>query len=74
MQANHFSCFWANRPFELAEIKLLVDAIQSARFLTAKKSVQLIGKLETLDSGWCRSRAVRRRWPGWLPPHSCSYW
>jgi predicted DNA-binding transcriptional regulator YafY len=49
-KGSHFGYFWANRPFELAEIKLLVDAIQSARFLTAKKSVQLIGKLETLVS------------------------
>jgi predicted DNA-binding transcriptional regulator YafY len=49
-KGSHFGYFWANRPFERAEIKLLVDAIQSARFLTAKKSVQLIGKLETLVS------------------------
>ena len=32
--------------FELPELKLLVDAIQSSRFITAKKSGELIGKLE----------------------------
>ncbi|MBO4420459.1 MAG: WYL domain-containing protein [Lachnospiraceae bacterium] len=38
------------REFELAELKLLVDAIQSCRFITEKKSRELIGKLEGLCS------------------------
>lgn len=38
------------RDFELAELKLLVDAVQSSRFLTAKKSDGLIHKLEGLAS------------------------
>ncbi len=38
----------ASRDFELPEIKLLVDAVQSSRFLTTKKSLELIGKLERL--------------------------
>jgi predicted DNA-binding transcriptional regulator YafY len=38
------------RDFELAELKLLVDAVQSSRFLTAKKSDGLIAKLERLAS------------------------
>lgn len=33
------------RVFEVPEIKLLVDAVQSARFITAKKSKTLIKKL-----------------------------
>ena len=49
-KGKRFGYFWANRPFELAELKLLVDAVQSAKFLTAKKSTQLIGKLESLAS------------------------
>lgn len=35
------------RVFELAEVKLLVDAVQSSRFITTKKSKQLIEKLST---------------------------
>lgn len=35
----------ATRNFELPELKLLVDAVQSSRFLTAKKSMELIQKL-----------------------------
>ncbi len=39
-----------NRRFELAELKLLVDSVQAARFLTAKKSNELIKKIESLAS------------------------
>ena len=38
------------REFELAELKLLVDAVQSSRFLTKRKSDALIRKLEGLAS------------------------
>lgn len=40
----------ASRRFELAELKLLVDAVQSSKFITSRKSRDLIGKLETLCS------------------------
>ena len=39
-----------SRLFEVAELKLLVDAVQSSRFITAKKSRELIGKVESLAS------------------------
>lgn len=42
--------YLASRRFELAELKLLVDAVQSSKFITTKKSRELIGKLETLCS------------------------
>lgn len=59
-KGNHFGYFWANRLFELAEVKLLMDAVQSARFLTEKKSSQLIGKLETLTSSH-EAKSLRRQ-------------
>ena len=37
--------FIATRNFELPELKLLIDAVQSSRFLTEKKSRELIEKL-----------------------------
>ena len=40
----------ASREFELPELKLLVDAIQSSKFITEKKSISLIHKLEGLAS------------------------
>ncbi len=42
--------YMASREFELAELKLLVDAVQSSKFITAKKSKGLIEKLEKLCS------------------------
>ena len=40
----------SGRLFELPELKLLVDAIQSSKFITRKKSNELIRKLETFAS------------------------
>lgn len=42
--------YLASREFELAELKLLVDAVQASRFMTARKSRELIRKLEKLAS------------------------
>lgn len=39
-----------SRDFELAELKLLVDAVQSSKFITEKKSRELIKKLESFVS------------------------
>lgn len=38
------------RTFELPELKLLVDSVQSSKFLTVKKSAALIKKIESLCS------------------------
>ena len=38
------------RDFELPELKLLVDSIQSSKFITQKKTLSLIRKLENLAS------------------------
>ena len=40
----------ASRRFELPELKLLVDSVQSANFITRRKSSALIAKIETLAS------------------------
>lgn len=39
-----------DRSFELAELKILVDSVQASRFITQKKSKELIRKLEGLGS------------------------
>ena len=39
-----------SRTFELPELKLLVDAVQSSKFITERKSRELIEKLEGLVS------------------------
>ena len=47
---RNYYYYLGSRDFELAELKLLVDAVQSSRFITDKKSKELIGKLEGLVS------------------------
>lgn len=42
--------YLASREFELPELKLLVDAVQSSKFLTTKKSLELIAKLSRMTS------------------------
>lgn len=42
--------FVASRDFELPELKLLVDSVQSSKFITYKKSMELIAKIEKLTS------------------------
>ncbi len=49
-----------NRQFELAELKLLVDSVQSAKFITAKKSNELIKKIEGLASRYEASQLHRQ--------------
>lgn len=47
---NRYHYHVVNRPFELPELKLLVDAIQSSKFITERKTNTLIKKLERLVS------------------------
>ena len=42
--------FLGDREFQLPELKFLVDAVQSSRFLTTRKSNELIARLESLTS------------------------
>ncbi len=57
---NTFYYHVGNREFELAELKLLVDAVQSSKFITEKKSRQLIRKLGKLTSEY-ETRQLRRQ-------------
>lgn len=49
-----------SRQFELPELKLLVDSVQSARFITSKKSNELIKKIEGLASHYEASQLQRQ--------------
>lgn len=52
--------YLASRTFELAELKILVDAVQSSRFITNRKSRTLIQKLESLTSVY-EARKLQRQ-------------
>ena len=49
----------ANRPFEFAELKMLVDAVQTSKFVTRNRSSELIEKLRAY-AGKNRSGELRR--------------
>ena len=55
-----YSYHIGNRQFELAELKLLVDSVQSAKFITVKKSNELIKKIEGLASKYEASQLHRQ--------------
>lgn len=44
--------FLGNREFELAELKLLIDAVMSSKFITKRKSDQLIKKITAFASDY----------------------
>lgn len=49
-QSKTFKYYISSRVFELPELKLLIDAVQSSRFITKKKSLKLIEKIFSLTS------------------------
>lgn len=51
-----FRYYLANRKFELAELRMLVDVVQASRFITKKKSNALIKKLESLTSEYAAEK------------------
>lgn len=52
--------YLASREFELPELKLLVDAVSSSRFITQKKSRELIAKIERLAGPYDRKQLQRQ--------------
>ena len=49
-QSKSYGYYVASREFELPELKLLADAVQSSKFITEKKTRELIRKLQSLAS------------------------
>ena len=49
-EGGTFYYFLEKHKFEIAELKLLVDAVQSSKFITLKKSNELIKKIESFAS------------------------
>ena len=57
---NRYHYHVVSRDFELPELKLLVDAIQSSKFITERKSNTLIKKLERLVSKYDAQKLQRQ--------------
>lgn len=54
--------FVASRKFELPELKLLIDAVESSKFITKKKSETLIEKIHTMTSPGQASKLKRNNY------------
>ena len=52
--------YMVNSHFELAELKLLIDAVQASRFLTTKKTEALISKLAKANDNYDESLLKRQ--------------
>ena len=50
VKGKSFGYYLGERDFQLPELKMLIDVVQASPFLTAGKSMDLIGKLEKLAS------------------------
>jgi len=52
--------FVGSREFELPELKLMIDAVQYSKFITQKKSEELIRKINSLTSEYAAKQLVRQ--------------
>lgn len=59
VRGKSFGYYLGQRDFQLPELKLLIDVVQASPFLTQRKSMELIGKLEKLTS--CPQAHLLRR-------------
>lgn len=59
-EGRSYYYYMGDRAFEMAELKLLVDAVQSSKFITAKKSDELIDKITGLVSEY-QAKELRRQ-------------
>ena len=59
-EGRSFYYHLGSRDFELAELKLLVDSVQSSKFISEHKSRDLIKKLESLASNYEASQLHRQ--------------
>ena len=61
VQANKtYSYRIVNRQFSLPELKLMVDSVQAAKFITEEKSNELIKKIESCASNYEASKLQRQ--------------
>ena len=59
-KSKTYGYYIGGRDFELPELKLLADAVQSSKFITERKSLELIKKLESLVSVYDAGKLQRQ--------------
>ena len=60
LEKNTNYYFIGSRTFQLAELEMLIDSVQASKFITEKKTRELIGKLQTLASSH-QAQALKRQ-------------
>lgn len=60
VKSKSYGYFVASRDFELPELKLLVDSVQASKFITKKKSLDLISKIESLAGKYAATKLRRQ--------------
>lgn len=60
VKSKSYGYFVASRDFELPELKLLVDSVQASKFITKKKSLELISKIEGLAGKYAATKLRRQ--------------
>ena len=60
VKSKSYGYFVASRDFELPELKLLVDSVQASKFITKKKSLELISKIESLAGKYAATKLRRQ--------------
>ena len=63
VRGRNNSFFLGTRKFELPEVKLLIDAVSSSRFISAEKSETLINKLTDMVSRHQAEKVCRHLYP-----------
>ena len=67
-RGREYVYYLGEREFELPELKLLADAVQSSRFITQSKTMKLLGKLQRLTSASTAAKPpVSRSITMWMP-------
>lgn len=61
-RGNTSGWYVGERDFQLPELRLLVDSVQSSRFITRKKSMELISKIEKLTNVHQAKGLRRQMW------------
>ncbi|NCD04066.1 MAG: hypothetical protein EOM00_13960 [Clostridia bacterium] len=56
IKSSFNSFFWGERQFQIPELKLLIDAVSSSKFITRDKSEELIKKLTDLNYELLKNR------------------
>ena len=60
LRGNGAGYYVASRDFEIAELKVLADAVQASKFISTRKSMELLSKIGSLAGKYDRAKLSRQ--------------